>query len=170
MLDGRVEQLGEPERIYDQPESAFVAGFIGLNNFLPGTARPGGGGFEGTGFTAVAGHVASDVTPGEAALLAVRPEHVEVGVEEPGGATNRVRGVLAGVSHLGEVIQYVVHAGDLELLSRRPRNVAERLPVGERVWCSWSQGHAHVFADRNTEALGEQVPDEAAGEAVGVGG
>src|SRR5262245_18008999 len=85
MLDGRVEQLGEPERIYDQPASAFVAGFIGLNNFLPGSAPAGGGGFDGTGFTADAAHVAPDVVPGQGALLAVRPEHVEVSTEEPDG-------------------------------------------------------------------------------------
>ncbi|GBL20960.1 spermidine/putrescine import ATP-binding protein Pot [Acidimicrobiaceae bacterium] len=37
MLDGHVEQLGDPETVYERPTSAFVAGFVGRNNF--GRAR-----------------------------------------------------------------------------------------------------------------------------------
>src|SRR6478735_9197926 len=35
MLDGHIEQLADPDTIYEQPNSAFVAGFIGRNNFWP---------------------------------------------------------------------------------------------------------------------------------------
>jgi iron(III) transport system ATP-binding protein len=38
MLSGRIEQLAGPEEIYDSPATAFVAGFIGSQNFLPGKA------------------------------------------------------------------------------------------------------------------------------------
>ncbi len=42
MLDGRVQQFGVPEEVYAEPVSAFVAGFIGKQNFLPGTlVHPG---------------------------------------------------------------------------------------------------------------------------------
>ena len=37
MLDGRIEQLADPDTIYDHPASAFVAGFIGKQNFFEGT-------------------------------------------------------------------------------------------------------------------------------------
>ena len=36
MLEGHVEQLGDPETVYERPASAFVAGFIGRNNFWRG--------------------------------------------------------------------------------------------------------------------------------------
>ena len=39
MLDGRVEQLADPDTIYDHPATAFVAGFIGKQNFFEGTSR-----------------------------------------------------------------------------------------------------------------------------------
>ena len=42
MLDGHVEQLGDPETVYERPTTAFVAGFIGRNNFWPGTASDKG--------------------------------------------------------------------------------------------------------------------------------
>src|SRR5512132_81428 len=51
MLDGRVEQLADPDTIYDFPASAFVAGFIGQQNFFDGTARQGGTTVEGDGWT-----------------------------------------------------------------------------------------------------------------------
>ncbi len=42
MLDGRVEQLADPDTIYDHPATAFVAGFIGKQNFFEGTSRDAG--------------------------------------------------------------------------------------------------------------------------------
>ena len=42
MLDGHIEQLGDPETVYERPVSAFVAGFIGRNNFWRGTATADG--------------------------------------------------------------------------------------------------------------------------------
>ena len=51
MLDGHVEQLADPDEIYDSPASAFVAGFIGQQNFFDGTARESGRVVEGDGWT-----------------------------------------------------------------------------------------------------------------------
>ena len=39
MRAGRVVQIGTPQQIYQQPSSAFVARFVGLNNLVPGEAR-----------------------------------------------------------------------------------------------------------------------------------
>ena len=36
MKDGRIQQIGTPKKIYDEPKNAFVAGFIGESNILPG--------------------------------------------------------------------------------------------------------------------------------------
>jgi len=38
MNGGRVEQLGPPSELYERPKTAFVAGFLGVSNLLPGTA------------------------------------------------------------------------------------------------------------------------------------
>ena len=34
MRDGRIQQIGDPKRIYDEPKNAFVADFIGESNML----------------------------------------------------------------------------------------------------------------------------------------
>ena len=37
MNRGRVEQVGDPEEVYDRPTTTFVAGFIGVSNLMPAT-------------------------------------------------------------------------------------------------------------------------------------
>ncbi len=73
MLDGHVEQLGDPETVYERPTTAFVAGFIGRNNFWQGTASDKGViADDGTVFEAT--DPEEQLTLGQPALAAVRPE------------------------------------------------------------------------------------------------
>ena len=81
MLDGHVEQAADPDTIYDQPASAFVAGFIGQQNFLPGIVKGDGHELAGDGFTVIAGRAAPDATPGDPGLAAVRPEAVSLALD-----------------------------------------------------------------------------------------
>ncbi len=87
MSKGRLEQIGTPEEIYDEPSSAFVARFIGSANLIPvvversasgrATLRlPGGR----VGEAATGGRT---FAPGADALLMIRPERLEVGPNEP---------------------------------------------------------------------------------------
>jgi spermidine/putrescine transport system ATP-binding protein len=164
MLDGRVQQLAGPEEIYDRPATAFVAGFIGQQNFLPGVAKGDGSEVAGDGWTVLAGRTGADVVPGEGAIAAVRPEYVEVLASDPGEAVNVLRGTLAGTAHLGELIQHVVRVGgDREVISRRPRDAAGRLDVGQPVWCRWRAADAHVFgaAQRDLVMADPADPDPA---------
>src|SRR5205823_12766880 len=41
MNGGRIEQLGTPTELYEKPETAFVAGFLGVSNLLPGNVVAG---------------------------------------------------------------------------------------------------------------------------------
>ena len=87
MSKGRLEQVGTPEEIYDEPSSAFVARFIGSANLIPvvveraadgrATLRLPGGrlGEAATGGRSFA--------PGAPAVLMIRPERLEVGPSEP---------------------------------------------------------------------------------------
>jgi spermidine/putrescine transport system ATP-binding protein len=102
MLDGHVEQAADPDTIYDQPASAFVAGFIGQQNFLPGIVKGDGHELAGEGFTVIAARAADDAVPGNPGLAAVRPEAVTLELDVPDQAINAVHGRLAGISHLGD--------------------------------------------------------------------
>jgi spermidine/putrescine transport system ATP-binding protein len=146
MLDGHVEQLADPDTIYDFPASAFVAGFIGQQNFFEGTAREQGSLVEADGWTIRSSNQSPDAVDGRPALAAIRPEAVQLREEQPEDPVNSVPGTLAGISHLGDVIQFVVLTkGHKEILCRLPRPRAPRLEVGGDVWCTWEPDLVHVF-------------------------
>jgi len=154
MLDGRIEQLGDPYTIYEHPSSAFVAGFIGQQNFFHGTADAGGRSMTSDNTTFTSARDGDLLTAGAEALAAVRPEAVAVSETDPGGSVNTLRGTLAGISHLGDVIQFVVSAGDgRELLARLPRTKAPRLDTGQTVWCSWEADHTYLFTAEQAELV-----------------
>ncbi|NIZ91242.1 ABC transporter ATP-binding protein [Kineococcus rubinsiae] len=147
MLDGRVQQLGAPEDIYSEPVSAFVAGFIGKQNFLPATVvQPGV--LRCADATVSSTRAWSGPAAGGDVLAAIRPEALTVTAAEPRGGANVVRGTLAGVAHLGDVVQRVVVTGSgLELIARAPRGADAAVPahVGSEVWLSFPPEQVHVF-------------------------
>ncbi len=148
MREGRIEQLADADTVYARPSSAYVAAFVGQQNFFRGTL---------TGGDAVASpHVvvrsATPLAGSGNAEAAVRPENVRVAAapaDAGAGAatdTNSVRGELIGVSHLGETMQYLVRLGeDQSLIARRPTPDAPNLRVGDAVVCTWSPEHVLLF-------------------------
>jgi multiple sugar transport system ATP-binding protein len=108
MNGGRVEQIGTPLDLYDEPANLFVAGFIGspAMNFLPGRIVAGS---SGRGVQIAEGCVipvpGSRGAPDRQVVLGVRPEHFNIGescvqvqviVVEPTGADTQVFCKLAG--------------------------------------------------------------------------
>ena len=154
MLDGRVEQLADPDTIYDHPATAFVAGFIGKQNFFDGTSRDAGRTVEGDGWTIRSALEPVGAIEGGAALAAVRPEAIAVSDERPPDGQNAIAGTLASISHLGDVIQFVVLTpGRKEIIARLPRPRAPRLEVGNDVWCSWDPDLTHMFGAEQAQIV-----------------
>ncbi|AOB30755.1 ABC transporter [Bordetella sp. H567] len=94
LRDGKVEQIGSPESIYQRPRTAFVAEFLGGTNMLPGVA----GGFDGQMSEVAAGGTTISVQgkvaePGGKVLLSIRPEALRL-VDHAPGPLLRARLVL----------------------------------------------------------------------------
>ena len=152
MLDGHIEQLADPETVYEHPASAFVAGFIGRNNFWTGTATDHGAvADDGTVF--VATRPEENVPNGQPALPAVRPECIHLSRSQPQKPENSCRGSVAGVSHFGDVLQYVVSSGGRDLLVLTPRLETQRVGVGDQVWCTWSADDVYLFSARQADVV-----------------
>ncbi|GGR65395.1 putative spermidine/putrescine transport system ATP-binding protein/spermidine/putrescine transport system ATP-binding protein [Nocardioides luteus] len=145
MRAGRIEQLADAETVYNQPASAYVAGFVGQQNFLDGEVSADGTTVE-TPLGTIEGPAKPDGKPGEPHQAAVRPELIAI---EPGTVTearNSVAGEVLQVSLLGEVIQYLVRVtGETSLLVRRPTHGAVRLSPGNRVVCGWAAEDVRLF-------------------------
>ena len=145
MLEGHIEQLGDPETVYERPVSAFVAGFIGRNNFWRGTATDGGMTAEdGTVF--VCDRPEERVPTGSLALSAVRPESFTLSPTDPGDTFNVLAGEVAGVSHFGDTLQYVVSTPSRDVIVLLPRQKAPNLHPGDAVWCQWSARDVYQFS------------------------
>ena len=161
MRDGRIEQLADADTVYARPASAYVAAFVGQQNFFRGVAVDGGSAVDSP-HVLVRG-ASADLADGQHAQAAVRPENVRIESDDPGGtlaAVNAARGELIGVAHLGETMQYLVRLGDDQsLIARRPTPEAPALTVGDIVVCSWSAGSVLLFpADDAASAGGFVAP------------
>jgi spermidine/putrescine transport system ATP-binding protein len=164
MLDGHIEQLADADTIYEQPVSAFVAGFIGQNNFFRGTSGAGPADVSCNGFSIQGNPREDGLTPGVPVLVAVRPEAIALSAADPGSGPNVIQGTLAGVSPLGDVVQFVVKAAGVDVLIRQPRHSAPKIEPGDRVFLSWPGDLAQIFtadqvklviADPTTEAVSQ---------------
>jgi spermidine/putrescine transport system ATP-binding protein len=144
MRDGRIDQLGTPSELYDHPRTAFVAGFIGQQNFLPGRVEAGGRLHTESGGLVEAAQQAPELAVGARGLAAVRPEYVTLSAAEPSGRANKLQ--VIAVVMLGDTLEYVLRMqhGD-ELFARLPRNAAERPEQGAMVWAQWDRAHAALF-------------------------
>lgn len=155
MRNGRIEQLADPDTIYARPASAYVAAFIGQQNFVRGVIAADGTSIVTPLGTLNAERVDPELPSGAHAQLAVRPEFVLVSaagaVASPG--TQGAPGTLIGLSHLGESMQYLVQleAGQT-MLSRRPTADAPALSIGDAVQCSWQPEHAQIFPSDAAES------------------
>ena len=143
MNQGRLVQVDTPDRIYEQPNSVYVADFIGDVNLIEGRARVSGDVAElswAEGQGALIGQPAYGLSDG-AATLAIRPEKIAISREEP-EARNRVQGKIEDIGYLGNLSTYHVvlstgavikcEVGNRSRLSRRD------FTWDDAVWLSWS--------------------------------
>src|SRR5581483_6979933 len=116
MNEGVLQQAGTPEEIYEQPANAFVAGFIGISNLLPGVVEDHAVRLR-TG-QLVPAQLDSGMRAGESVLVCVRPEKLQVGRGD--GAHARVEGTVVETVYLGTATQYLVELGPDVRPSVRP--------------------------------------------------
>jgi len=157
---GRIEQVADPEGVYERPATTFVAGFIGVSNLMPATvAGPGEVRLEHGPTIRVA---ADGLAPGQRCYAVVRPEKLQIedGGESRSNGRPRVEGTVESSLYLGTATQIVVDLGDGVRMTVLVPNASEaerhQLPGGGvRVGLSWDPEHMHVVRDSDTEATRE---------------
>jgi putative spermidine/putrescine transport system ATP-binding protein len=141
---GRIEQIGTPEELYDRPATRFVAGFIGDTNFLSGRVLTVSGSLceietSAGRFKATAGQ---GLVAGTSASVAVRPERVVL------ASSSALRGTITDVIFLGTSRKYVVRlGGGTECVVLRPANEAALGARGSDIEIGWDAAHATAFRD-----------------------
>jgi len=102
------------------------------------------------------------VPKGAPALAAIRPESFVLHRSDPGATTNVLAGTVAGVSHFGDTMQYVVRTGDRTVIVLTPRANAVRLHVDDAVWATWSADDVYMFSAAQADLIMEEPATEEA--------
>jgi len=131
MRDGRIEQVGTPEELYSEPQTEFVAQFVGVSNRIPGVAAGGSVHVPGVELPIVG-------RPADGPVWAlVRPENILIG--DTGEA-----GTVESVMFLGPVCRSAIRLGDGTLVQVQHR-IEERRPVGDAVHLRFDAGAVAVL-------------------------
>lgn len=138
MSEGRMQQIGTPEDIYNEPKNAFVADFIGESNIFTGImtdklkVR-----FCGAEFVCV-----DDVEHGRLVEVVVRPEDIEITTPEKGA----IVGTVTSVVFKGVHYEITVESGKNEIVIQSTKTAA----VGSQVGLNVEPDGIHIMIPEHT--------------------
>ena len=146
MDHGKVIQVDTPDRIYETPNSVYVADFIGDVNLIEGNARPLEEGQVAIawaeGQPEIIGTPATPIAPGARVTFAIRPEKVAITNERPEDKPNAVQGKVLDIAYLGNISTYHVELAtgqNIKAQIANNRRIARRSFTWEdEVWLSWT--------------------------------
>ncbi|MBC9711718.1 ABC transporter ATP-binding protein [Streptomyces sp. TRM66268-LWL] len=153
MNAGRVEQLGSPADLYENPQTTFVANFLGTSNLI--TAEVADKGADtlvvkagDAKLSLPTARTSADTRTGEKVLLGIRPEKIALTHADEAGTIaegrNRITGRIAQSSFIGVSTQYVIDSPAGNGLEVYVQNVEadRRLAPGAEVVLHWNPEHS----------------------------
>jgi spermidine/putrescine transport system ATP-binding protein len=163
MSDGRVEQVGPPQDVYEEPTTTFVADFLGVSNLMTVAAQGESnrrckvalGEFE---LYASNGDVS---TTGETRMV-IRPERVRLEAHQSTGE-NRIPGMVERVVYLGNANQVIVGLANGEKIQALVQNTGDELAYhqGDPVKAYMPADALRVLTDTGTAPLENDTPAHA---------
>ena len=158
MREGRIEQLGAPEELYERPRTDFVAGFLGVSNLLDAEVSGRDDRFsqlrlaDGTRLQAPV----AAVNGSSRVRIGVRPEKLRVlalgdeRAQSVSADANAIEGTVLDASYIGVSTQYLVETADGQKMTVYAQNLetggaSEALADGQRVRLTWKPQHTFVI-------------------------
>ncbi|WP_405675642.1 ABC transporter ATP-binding protein [Streptomyces sp. NBC_01511] len=174
MNAGRVEQLGAPAELYENPQTTFVANFLGTSNLIEADVAEKTGDVvvvtsAGVKLRLPADRCTAQVPDGGRLLVGVRPEKISVAHAEDEGAVpagrNRITGRIVDSSFIGVSTQYVIDSPVCAELEVYAQNIERdsRLAPGAEVVLHWNPAHTFgLDAAQDIDAGVKTVDEEGA--------
>jgi putrescine transport system ATP-binding protein len=153
MDQGRLVQVAPPAELYEQPNSRWVADFIGDVNLMEGRVIESvlsGTIVETSSGRLRAAHLAES-SIGATVWIALRPEKIRISPQAPPDAAsdNTVAGTVSDIGYLGDVSIYKVRLDSGQMMKAAVANLTPMVerPIGwdARVWLSWAADAAVVL-------------------------
>jgi len=169
MNAGRVEQLGAPADLYENPSTTFVANFLGQSNFFDGIVTHRSGDYASV--TVQGQNVSIPVsrvhTQGSSVHVGVRPEKLRIQYRDDAQVNdndNRLEAVVSDSSFIGVSTQYLVDTAWGQELTVFAQNTHrdERLVPGAKVVVSWAPDHTFALDAAQDVDAGVEIDEDAA--------
>jgi putative spermidine/putrescine transport system ATP-binding protein len=143
MNQGKVEQIGTPAEIYDEPKTRFVADFIGTTNLLPGHVS--GGVFLSQSGLTFPSEAPNGFSASDDVVLLIRPEKIIVGSS---GGQGALTGKVTRTTNLGSIYETEVQfpSGDTVIIHQQCSGGFRHHKAGEELNISWRPQDAKVLA------------------------
>jgi spermidine/putrescine transport system ATP-binding protein len=129
MNAGKVEQVGNPRDVYEDPETLFVADFLGVSNLMAAqivSTSTSACKVAVDGYELETRGTDLDVT-GEAKIV-IRPERIELEPHGSQSGPNRIPGMVERVVYVGSAMQVIVRAATGESLQALVQNTGSAIP------------------------------------------
>ena len=144
---GRIEQIGTPRQVYDEPATRFVAEFIGETNLVEGVVEA----VQGEEATVrlpsgaqIVSAVSGTVASGQPVFLSIRPERVDLS-ETRGAARNVLETEVTDSVYQGDHLRVQLQNASHPLIAKLGRRSREFAP-GTKVFAGFSAGDCRVIA------------------------
>jgi putative spermidine/putrescine transport system ATP-binding protein len=168
---GRVLQVGAPNEIYDEPQSQFVAGFVGVSNLLELQVEAVEGGIAKLRLGPaddVRAQVAAGVGPGQIATVTIRPERIAIADQhgEVGQSDCHASGTVRDSLYAGPITRFVVAldgGGELMVVRQNARTSFEDAEAlrGQSVTLTWRRDYTRVINTTEGRSTDEESVEQA---------
>jgi len=149
--DGRIEQIGRADELYERPATGFVAGFLGDSNFFEGSVRAVSGSecLVDCEPGPLRGHNTARLEPHDKAILAIRPEHIRLSLSgKVEDCDNILKGRVSEIIYVGQARKYVIDVpagGKLLALQQACIVGPDTIQCGDEVTLGWRYIEANIL-------------------------
>jgi len=148
--NGKIQQVGRPDELYEKPKNHFVADFIGESNFLDGYITCVANDYTivsvGDGNIEIQCPKTPGITEKKQVQLSIRPEKIRF-VEPSSDIPAKMEGVIEKLTYSGEIRRYIVrvNSGDTINIKQQILHGVRSYKKGDRVFVGWSLEDAIIL-------------------------
>jgi spermidine/putrescine transport system ATP-binding protein len=171
MNGGHIEQLGGPGELYEEPETTFVANFLGQSNLVRAAVSNHDGDdlvldVQGQKLAMPASRLSSAAAGSDELLIGIRPEKIHLHAADDAAPTDKTHNVLPGgvvtdASFTGVSTQYLVRMpwGQELMVFVQNLGTSGVLPPGSKVDIRWDPAHTFALDGSSDATAGAERED-----------